>query len=89
MTDTSPASEQGGPRPAGRTGRAPAADSPQLVEGGLDVLTLVDLIDRLVDTGVVVSGQAVVSVAEVELLYLDLRLLLSSVETLKRRPELR
>ena len=69
--------------------RGEEAGPPQVATGGLDALTLVDLIDRLVDTGVVLSGQAIVSVADVELLYLDLRLLLSSVQSLAERGERR
>lgn len=46
-------------------------------------LVLVDLVNRVLDRGVVLSGEVTVSVAGVDLLYLDLRLLLSSVETLR------
>ncbi|SNQ47133.1 Gas vesicle protein GvpA (modular protein) [Frankia canadensis] len=42
---------------------------------------LVDLLDRLVDSGAVVSGQVVVALAGVELLKVDLRLLLVGVQT--------
>ena len=44
--------------------------------------TLVDLLDRLVHRGVVVAGQVVLSVADVDLVYLDLRLLLGAIEPL-------
>ncbi len=44
--------------------------------------TLVDLLDRLFDRGVVVAGQVVLSVADVDLVYLDLRLLLGAIEPL-------
>jgi gas vesicle structural protein len=44
-------------------------------------VALVDLVNRLMDQGVVVSGELVISVADVDLLYLNLNLLLSSVET--------
>jgi hypothetical protein len=43
---------------------------------GEDV-ALVDLIDRLIDGGVVVSGDVVLSVADVDLVYLGLRLVLA------------
>lgn len=43
---------------------------------------LVDLLDRVVARGVVVSGDVLVCLAGVELLRLDLRLLLASVDTL-------
>lgn len=42
---------------------------------------LVDLLDALLDTGVVVAGELVVSLAGVDLLYVNLRALASSVET--------
>ena len=46
--------------------------------------TLIELLDRLLNAGVVVCGDLVVSVADVELLYLRLQLTLSSVETARR-----
>jgi hypothetical protein len=46
---------------------------------------LVDLIDRLLDAGAVVAGQVTVTLADVELIDLDLRLLLTSVEASRRR----
>jgi hypothetical protein len=47
---------------------------------GRDV-TLLDLADRLLDKGVSISGDVVISVAGVDLIYLSLRALLASVET--------
>ncbi|MDI7268009.1 MAG: gas vesicle protein [Myxococcota bacterium] len=44
--------------------------------------TLCEALDRLLDTGAVVCGDLVISVADVDLLYLNLRLFLTSVETL-------
>ncbi len=44
-------------------------------------VTLVDLVDRLLDRGVVISGDVTIAVADVDLIYLGLRALLSSVET--------
>src|SRR4051812_10592899 len=46
---------------------------------------LVDLIDRLLDAGAVVAGQVTVTLADVELIDLDLRVLLTSVEASRRR----
>jgi hypothetical protein len=40
-------------------------------------VALVDLIDRLIDGGVVVSGDIVLSVADVDLVYVGLRLILA------------
>lgn len=44
-------------------------------------VTLLDLADRLLDKGVTVAGDVVISVAGVDLVYLSLRALLASVET--------
>ncbi len=45
---------------------------------------LVDVVNRLLDRGVVVLGQSTISVAGVDLIHLRLHLLLSSVETLRQ-----
>lgn len=44
-------------------------------------VTLLDLADRLLDKGVTISGDVVISVAGVDLVYLSVRALLASVET--------
>lgn len=41
--------------------------------------SLVDLLDRVVDRGAVVSGDVIISLAGVDLIRLDLRLLLTGV----------
>lgn len=46
---------------------------------------LVELVDRVLDRGVVLRGDVTISVAGIDLLYLELHLLLSSVETLRDR----
>ena len=43
-------------------------------------LTLLELLDRAIDKGVVLTGDVTLSVAGVDLIYLSLRLLLSTVE---------
>ena len=43
--------------------------------------SLCDALTRLLDTGAVVCGELVISVADVDLLYLNLNLLLASVQT--------
>lgn len=43
--------------------------------------TLCDLLDRLIDTGVVARGSIVISVAGIELIYIEVSLLVASVET--------
>jgi gas vesicle structural protein len=47
-------------------------------------VTLLELVDRLLDKGVVRSGDITLSVADVDLVYVGLRVLLSSVETAQR-----
>ncbi len=46
--------------------------------------SLVDVLDRLLDTGVVIDGQIVLSVAGVDLVHIGLRALLASVDTAAR-----
>ena len=47
-------------------------------------VTLVELVDRVLSTGVVLNGDITLSVAGVDLVYVGLRVLLSSVSTLER-----
>jgi hypothetical protein len=47
-------------------------------------VTLLEILDRVLDKGVVISGDIVISVADVDLIYLGLKVLLSSVETIER-----
>ena len=54
-----------------------AIDTEQLVLG--------DLLNHVLDKGVVIGGSVTISVADIDLLVLDLRLLLTSVETAMRR----
>lgn len=44
-------------------------------------VTLAETLDRVLDTGAVLRGDVVITVADVDLLYLDVRLLLSAVDT--------
>ena len=46
--------------------------------------TLLELLDRLLNAGVVLCGDLTISVADIELLYLRLQLTLSSVETARQ-----
>ncbi len=47
-------------------------------------VTLLEILDRVLDKGVVISGDIVISVADVDLIYLGLKVLLSSVETIEK-----
>jgi hypothetical protein len=46
-------------------------------------VTLLELVDRVLNRGVVLSGDITLSVADVDLVYVGLRVLLSSVATLE------
>ena len=56
----------------------------ELVPAGSRI-TLVELVDRLLDKGVVVSGEVTIAVADIDLIKLGLRVLLSSVETMEKQ----
>ena len=47
---------------------------------------LADLLDRVLAAGVVLSGHVILSVAEVDLVYLNLQALLASVESVRDQP---
>jgi hypothetical protein len=47
-------------------------------------VSLLDLVDRLLDGGVVIHGDITLAVADVDLVYVGLRALISSVETIER-----
>ena len=47
-------------------------------------VTLLEILDRALTKGVVISGDIVISLADVDLVYLGLKVLLSSVETMER-----
>ena len=48
-------------------------------------LVLSDLVNRVLDKGVVINGHVVISVADIDLVALDLRLVLSSIESALHR----
>ncbi len=45
-------------------------------------IALIDILDVILDKGVAIRGDIIISIAGVDLVYLDLRVLISSVETL-------
>lgn len=47
-------------------------------------VTLLEILDRVLDKGVIVSGDIVISIADVDLIYIGLKVMLSSVETMER-----
>lgn len=52
-------------------------------------VSLVDLVDRLLDGGVVIHGDITIAVADVDLLYVGLRALVSSVENMEQKTGIR
>lgn len=50
----------------------------------LSETTLVELVNRVVDRGVLLGGEITISVADIDLLHIDLRVLLTSADRLHR-----
>lgn len=48
-------------------------------------VSLLELLDRVLDKGVVLAGDITLSVAEIDLVYVGLRVLISSIESMERR----
>lgn len=46
-------------------------------------ITLLDVLDRALHKGVIIGGDLVISVADVDLLYVGIKVLLSSIETME------
>jgi gas vesicle structural protein len=59
-----------------------AVESPSLREQ----VTLVDLVDRVLNKGVVLTGDLTLAVADIDLVYVGLRVLLASAATLEGEP---
>ncbi|CAM3841195.1 gas vesicle protein [Alkalicoccus chagannorensis] len=50
-------------------------------------VALVDVLDAVLQKGVVVKGDIMLSIADIDLVYIDLRLLISAVDTLQKPAE--
>lgn len=55
--------------------------------GSLDLqrakeITLLEILDKALNKGVIIGGELVISVADVDLLYVGIKILLSSIETM-------
>jgi hypothetical protein len=48
-------------------------------------LSVLDLVDRLLNRGVVITGEATISVAGVDLIYLGLNVILAATESLAQK----
>jgi hypothetical protein len=49
-------------------------------------LSLVDLVDHVLNKGVVLAGEATIAIADIDLIYLGLNVVLASVETILKEP---
>ena len=67
--------------------RAPIDARDDSIDDAIDdeQLVLGDLLNHVLDKGVVISGNVTISIADIDLLVVDLRLLLTSVESSLRR----
>jgi gas vesicle structural protein len=45
-------------------------------------ITILELLDRVLNKGVILTGDLVISVADIDLVYVGVKLMLSSVETM-------
>jgi len=72
------------PARTAHAGTAPAGFDPRMPT---ERIALVDLLDRVLAGGVVVAGDITLSIADVDLVTVSLRALLSSVSTLASRAE--
>ena len=55
-----------------------------LVEAEAREVTLLDLVDRAIDHGVILAGDITIAVADIDLIYLGLQVLLASVERVEK-----
>ncbi|HEY0080980.1 MAG TPA: gas vesicle protein [Pyrinomonadaceae bacterium] len=51
--------------------------------GGEDELSLLETLDHVLDSGLVIAGEVTISVANIDLIYVGLNLLLGSVDTIE------
>jgi len=47
-------------------------------------ITILELLDRVLNKGVILSGDIVITVADIDMIYLGVKLMLSSVETMEQ-----
>lgn len=63
---------------------SPAHDAEWELWGAEEPRSLVDLVNRVLDRGVVITGEITISVAGVDLVYLGLSAVLTSISTARR-----
>jgi hypothetical protein len=47
-------------------------------------ITILEMLDRVLNKGVILTGDLVISVADIDLVYVGVKLMLSSVETMEQ-----
>jgi len=52
-------------------------------------ITILELLDRVLNKGVILTGDLVISVADIDLVYVGVKLMLSSVETMEQLKNVR
>jgi hypothetical protein len=57
---------------------------PELVLDDNERVSLCEVLDRVLNKGAVVAGEATISVANIDLVYLGLQVVLTSIETARR-----
>lgn len=68
-----------------RESRPVASGGALTVDSAEQRASLLELLDRVLDKGVVLSGDITLSVADIDLVYIGLRVLISSVEAMERQ----
>ena len=59
-------------------------DVPDELQDEDQEISLVDLVDHVLNKGIVLAGQATIAIADIDLIYLGLNVVLASVEAAKR-----
>lgn len=54
-----------------------------IIERSKDI-TILEILDRVLNKGVILTGDIVISVADIDLIYVGVKLMLSSVETMEQ-----
>lgn len=56
----------------------------ELIEDGDDELSLLETLDHVLDKGLVIAGEVTISVANIDLIYVGLNVLLGSVDSIEK-----
>jgi hypothetical protein len=54
-----------------------------IIERSKDI-TILEILDRVLNKGVILTGDIIISVADIDLIYVGVKLMLSSVETMEQ-----